>query len=108
LSQARAEAVLIALQGRGVDVSAMTAQGYGEATPIAENDTDTGREANRRIEFTLLGLPATAEAGTPGPVGATGAAAATAGPPDFSGDTSPSVAPTEATQRPERRPAQDE
>jgi OOP family OmpA-OmpF porin len=48
LSQARAEAVLIALQGRGVDTGAMTAKGYGEAQPIADNATDTGREANRR------------------------------------------------------------
>jgi OmpA-OmpF porin, OOP family len=100
LSQARAEAVLIALQGRGVDVSAMKAQGYGEATPIADNGTDTGREANRRIEFTLLGVPEPSATATP-------AAANDGSPPDFSGDDSPSVAPTAATQRPERRPEQD-
>ena len=104
LSQARAEAVLIALQGRGVDVSNMKAQGYGEATPIADNGSDTGREANRRIEFTLLGLPEP-------PAGAErvevlrGEGNATSSP-DFSGDTSPSVAPTAPTQRPERRPSE--
>ena len=112
LSQARAEAVLIALQGRGVDVSGIKAQGYGEATPIADNGTDTGRESNRRIEFTLLGQPeATATGTTPGttPGTTTGTPAGTTatGTPDFSSDTSPSVAPTAPTQRPERRPEQD-
>jgi OOP family OmpA-OmpF porin len=57
LSQARAEAVLVALQGRQVDVSAMRAVGYGEGVPIADNGTDDGREANRRIEFTLIDQP---------------------------------------------------
>ncbi|PWE32291.1 hypothetical protein DDZ14_11225 [Maritimibacter sp. 55A14] len=51
LSQARAEAVLDALLERGVLTRNMTAQGYGEALPIADNGTEAGREANRRIEF---------------------------------------------------------
>jgi OmpA-OmpF porin, OOP family len=97
LSQARAEAVRIALEGRGVDVSGITAKGYGEAVPIADNDTVPGREANRRIEFTLAGVEVAA-APTAIPSGEA---------PDFSGDTSPSVAPTEITERPERRPPQD-
>ena len=54
LSQARAEAVLLNLQGRGVDVSWLRARGYGEADPVADNSTEDGREKNRRIEFTLL------------------------------------------------------
>lgn len=100
LSQARAEAVLLALQGRRVDVSAMTAVGYGEAVPIADNGTEEGREANRRIEFVLkLAASAGAES-TAAP-----AAEAAAEGPDFSGDTSPSVAPTEKTIRPKQRPA---
>ena len=71
LSQARAEAVLMALQGRRVDVSAMVAKGYGEVNPIADNGTESGREANRRIEFELL-----AGAITPAPA-PTGSAAVT-------------------------------
>ncbi len=60
LSQARAEAVLLALQGRQVDVSAMRAVGYGESRPIADNADEVGREANRRIEMTLIGAQADA------------------------------------------------
>ncbi len=55
LSQARAEAVLLALQGRQVDVSGMRAKGYGEGRPVADNGDEAGREANRRIELTLIG-----------------------------------------------------
>ena len=62
LSQARAEAVLVALQGRQVDVSGMIAKGYGEANPLADNKTDAGREENRRIEITLIGGAAPAAA----------------------------------------------
>ncbi|WP_372604431.1 OmpA family protein, partial [Actibacterium sp.] len=54
LSQQRAEAVLNALLGRRVLTTHLTAKGYGESEPIAENDTEEGREANRRIEFKLI------------------------------------------------------
>lgn len=54
LSQQRAEAVLAALREGGVDVTQMTAHGYGESRPLGTNETEAGREANRRIEFTLL------------------------------------------------------
>lgn len=54
LSQARAEAVLMALLNNEVDVSGMRAVGYGESMAIADNGTEAGRETNRRIEFTLI------------------------------------------------------
>ncbi|MCM2562933.1 OmpA family protein [Lutimaribacter sp. EGI FJ00015] len=54
LSQARAQAVLNALRERRVLTANITAKGYGEETPIADNDTEEGREANRRIEFKLI------------------------------------------------------
>jgi OmpA-OmpF porin, OOP family len=54
LSQQRADAVLTALRGRRVPTSTFTAIGYGEADPIADNATEEGREANRRIEFSLI------------------------------------------------------
>ncbi|ARO13745.1 OmpA domain protein [Ketogulonicigenium robustum] len=54
LSQDRADAVLSALRMRRVPVSSFTATGFGEADPIASNDTEEGREANRRIAFSLI------------------------------------------------------
>lgn len=54
LSQARAEAVINALLARRVLVASLVARGYGEENPIAGNDTEEGREANRRIEFHLI------------------------------------------------------
>lgn len=61
LSQARANAVLNGLLARGVLVSNLTAQGYGESQPIADNETEDGREQNRRIDFRLLASAEVAE-----------------------------------------------
>jgi OOP family OmpA-OmpF porin len=54
LSQDRADAVLTALRARRVPVSTFESVGFGEENPIADNDTEDGREANRRIEFSLI------------------------------------------------------
>ncbi len=54
LSQARANAVLDALRARRVITGSYIAVGHGEANPIADNATEEGREANRRIEFRLI------------------------------------------------------
>jgi len=43
LSQSRAEAVLNGVLARGVLVTNLTAQGYGESQPIADNDTTSSR-----------------------------------------------------------------
>ena len=48
------DAVLDALRARRVITSSFYSEGYGEAQPIADNDTEEGREANRRIEFRLI------------------------------------------------------
>ena len=61
LSKGRAEAVLTALRGARVKLKSLTAEGYGETQPIADNGTEEGREGNRRIEFRLV-TPATLEA----------------------------------------------
>ncbi|WP_323784788.1 OmpA family protein [Thalassovita sp.] len=54
LSQLRAQAVLNALRERRVLTSTFTAKGYGESMPVASNETEEGRDANRRIEFKLI------------------------------------------------------
>ncbi|MFO7564514.1 MAG: OmpA family protein [Enhygromyxa sp.] len=55
LSRNRAKAVLDHLVKKGkVDKQRLEFEGYGPDRPIASNDTETGREANRRVEFTIL------------------------------------------------------
>ncbi|MCC5904195.1 MAG: OmpA family protein [Halomonas sp.] len=51
LSQRRAESVAAYLSQRGVATNRMRAIGYGEARPVASNDTDAGRAQNRRVEL---------------------------------------------------------
>lgn len=54
LSQRRAQSVRTYLTGKGVDGSRMTAVGMGESTPVADNETEEGRELNRRVELKVL------------------------------------------------------
>ena len=51
LSQGRANAVMTWLKDHGVEANRLEAHGYGEEKPIETNDTDKGRQANRRVEF---------------------------------------------------------
>jgi OmpA-OmpF porin, OOP family len=54
LSQGRAESVRKYLISEGVPSTRITAKGYGKLKPIATNDTEEGRQENRRVEFTVL------------------------------------------------------
>lgn len=54
LSQRRAESVRSYLVSKGVDASRLTARGYGEDSPIADNKTSAGRAENRRVELRAL------------------------------------------------------
>lgn len=54
LSQKRAESVKRDLQDLGGDPERITAVGYGERRPIAENDTESGRQKNRRALIVFL------------------------------------------------------
>ena len=55
LSQRRADAVRRYLVQSGVAAEQLEANGYGETQPIADNDTEEGRRANRRVEFRVIG-----------------------------------------------------
>jgi chemotaxis protein MotB len=55
LSQKRADNVMQFMISRGVNPSLVSAQGFGEADPVASNDTPAGRAQNRRVELTLAG-----------------------------------------------------
>ncbi len=51
LSQARAESVVSQLTSRGIAPDRLTAQGYGDQFPRADNATETGRALNRRVSM---------------------------------------------------------
>lgn len=51
LSEARAQTVRAFMVARGVPQSGLSFVGYGETRPIADNETEAGRSANRRISF---------------------------------------------------------
>jgi outer membrane protein OmpA-like peptidoglycan-associated protein len=53
LSDQRAKSVLDYLVGKGVDASRLTSKGFGETKPIASNETEEGKEQNRRVEFLI-------------------------------------------------------
>ncbi len=54
LSQARAESVRTYLAGKNVNKKRLVAKGFGEEKPIADNATQEGADANRRVEFNIL------------------------------------------------------
>jgi OOP family OmpA-OmpF porin len=54
LSERRANAVKTFLSGQNVTADRMTPVGYGEAQPIDTNDTEAGRENNRRVELKVV------------------------------------------------------
>jgi OOP family OmpA-OmpF porin len=54
LSEARANAVVAYLRSKGIDGSRLTAVGYGDTRPVADNATEEGRARNRRITLTRL------------------------------------------------------
>ncbi len=55
LSNNRAKAVVDYLISKGISPDRLTSAGYGEEQPIATNDTDEGRQLNRRTEFKIIG-----------------------------------------------------
>lgn len=56
LSQARSQSVADYLVSKGIDAKRLSAKGFGETQPIADNTTEAGRATNRRTEFIVTGL----------------------------------------------------
>jgi outer membrane protein OmpA-like peptidoglycan-associated protein len=54
LSRLRSQSVANYLASLQVNPSRFTIMGYGEAQPIATNDTDQGRQANRRVDLAVM------------------------------------------------------
>jgi chemotaxis protein MotB len=54
LATARAVSVLDFFVGQGFDPTKLAATGYGEFDPVGDNETEEGRELNRRIEIILV------------------------------------------------------
>jgi len=54
LSDDRAGAVLAYLVKKGIDAGRLTSMGFGLSRPRAANDTDEGRQRNRRVEFHII------------------------------------------------------
>jgi cytochrome c oxidase subunit 2 len=54
LSLARAESVKAYLVGKGIDAGRIATAGYGSTRPVDTNDTEEGRQNNRRTEFRII------------------------------------------------------
>lgn len=54
LSQRRSESVRARLAKSGVEGKRLTAKGFGPDKPVGDNNTDAGREQNRRVEFNIV------------------------------------------------------
>jgi len=53
LSENRAKSVMDYIISKGISPTRITSHGYGETRPVASNDTDEGRQLNRRVEFKI-------------------------------------------------------
>jgi OOP family OmpA-OmpF porin len=58
LSQRRADSVREYLISQGVSSANLTAKGYGETKPVADNKTEAGRAENRRVVMSVTDNPA--------------------------------------------------
>lgn len=99
LSDDRAHSVVGYLEAKGIDASRMSSVGLGESKPVADNETDEGRELNRRVELRVTsGVAKTAvvdDASGDAPQEQSGAAD---GPAEPAASTSPTSTPPPAPE----------
>jgi len=94
LSERRAASVKQYLVGRGIDADRMSSKGFGKTMPIADNNTDEGRELNRRVELKVTESAGGAESAAPAAEAAPAAAPAPAAdstPPAPAADAAPAA-----------------
>ena len=102
LSAARAGSVVRVLQSRGVGPERLAVIGYGEQRPVTSNDTEQGRNANRRVVVVILSTELQRQKATEDPsVGTTPPApTAPAGPAAASATGATAIAPGQAAEMP--------
>ena len=54
MSDNRAKSVVVYLISKGAKKEQLISKGYGETQPVSTNDTDKGKEENRRVELKIL------------------------------------------------------
>lgn len=54
LSDKRAKSVMDYILSKGISPDRISSKGYGESKPVATNETDEGRQLNRRVEFMIM------------------------------------------------------
>ena len=54
LSRRRARSVVNYLVSKGISAARLVPRGFGKTRPVATNDTDEGRQLNRRVEYTIM------------------------------------------------------
>jgi outer membrane protein OmpA-like peptidoglycan-associated protein len=104
LSKRRAKSVVAWMKKHGLNEKRFDAQGFGPDRPIDTNDTDEGRQRNRRVEFHIVDPNAApAAAPKPGPAAAPKPAPATA--PKAAPKPHKGEAPVKPTPKPAPKPA---
>lgn len=54
LSERRAKSVQVYLEAKGIRADHLRSRGFGETRPVADNESESGRQSNRRVECILL------------------------------------------------------
>ena len=56
LSENRAKSVLVYLSEHGITADRISSKGFGETKPVTTNESEEGKQQNRRVQFIILTL----------------------------------------------------